>query len=120
MVSITASIQGTATQQTDCGGQVAVMDESDPFGGAKSWSKRVRSKCKRNLESARRTSMDKMPYIITDTKYMGNIRFVTRVYRDMPRNKDVTRVVVEVKRQGAWYPVNSEGSCHNVPSLMSL
>ena len=120
MSSTIACIQGSLTQKAKCGGQVAVMDKSGPSDGGKSWSKLVRAKSKRNLESTRRTAMDKMPYTIADTKYIGGVRFVTRVYRNMARNKEVTNVVLEVKRQGAWYPVNNEGYCNNSPYLMSL
>ena len=120
MANVIAGTQEYITQNANCGCQFGADDDYVPSGGGKSWSKLMRVKSKHKADSIRRTMMDKMPYIITDTKCMGSVRFVTRVYRNMPRNKEVTSVVIEVKRQGAWYPVDNEGSCSEFPSVMSL
>ena len=120
MANIIAGIQECTTQNINCGGQVTVMDEPAPSGNGKLLSKLVRVKSKHKLDSIRRTFMAKMPYVITDTKYMGSVRCVTRLYRNMPRNREVTSIVLEVKRQGAWYPVSNNGSCSDFPFVMSL
>jgi hypothetical protein len=53
------------------------MDEFSSSGGGQIWSKLVGTKCKHKLISPRRTFMDKVPYIITGTKYIGSACFVT-------------------------------------------
>ena len=120
MANIIGSIKECTTQKAQCGGQLTIMDESAPSGDGKLLSKLARVKSKRKLDSTRRTFMDKVPYVIADIKYMGSVRCVTRLYRNMPRNREVTSIVLEVKRQGAWYPVNNDGVCSDFPSVMSL